>query len=48
MFFEIGVALLFDIFKAADADESGSLDKAEFEQALADSDFNLSQEALEK
>lgn len=40
--------LLYDIFKAADADESGTLDQAEFEQALRDSDIQLAPDAIQK
>lgn len=38
--------LLHEIFKSADVDDSGTLDKEEFEQALRDSDIQLSPEAI--
>jgi len=40
--------LLFDIFKAADADDSGHLDKEEFAQALLDSDISIAPDALKQ
>lgn len=40
--------LLFDIFKAADADDSGSLDKDEFAQALLDSDVAIDEAAVKR